>query len=127
MKILHVIFIVILFVSCEQKVIIETVERNEVGGLYSCDDGDGGYCVSKILALDENIVHVRLYKNTFESRPVSVDLSTLAIGTLDETDNFGIGHLPLTKEEFESWNPELLEVKDVREDELEGYRVWKNR
>ena len=100
-----------------------TTNKNQVGGLYSCQDGEGGYCICKILAIDENMVHVRLYKNTYASRPKSIDPSELAIGTIQETDNFGIGHLPLTEEEFKSWKPELLAIGLVHDDGFDGGRV----
>jgi hypothetical protein len=96
-----------------------------VGGLYSVETGDGRFGVVKVLALEPGIVHIRLYKNKFRSRPASVDPGTLSLGSVFEGEDFGIGHTPLDLEGFMNWQPTLLMNTDVADDELEGYRMWK--
>ena len=44
-----------------------------VGGLYSTDDGTGQFSVVKILMLEPDVVHLRIYKEKFASRPTTVD------------------------------------------------------
>lgn len=94
------------------------------GGLYSIEFGDGTYSIVKILAVDDDIVHIRLYKNKFASRPEQVDSSELSLGTIQDEDGFGIGHLPISRPEFEAWDPQFLQNEGVTEEELEGYRLW---
>jgi hypothetical protein len=95
------------------------------GGIYSIDKGDGKFGVVKILKHDPGIVHVRLYKNKFASRPSSVKVEELSLGSVKDKDGFGIGHLPISERDFKSWKPVLLTKSEIREDELEGYRLWK--
>ena len=97
----------------------------KVGGLYSVVDGEGRFRVAKVLALDDAAVHVRLYKNRFPSRPKTVDPSSLTLGSIDDREGFGMGHLPLAREGFAGWEPVFLMQSSVSEEELEGYKMWK--
>jgi hypothetical protein len=94
------------------------------GGIYSVRDKHG-YGVVKILVVDPEIVHIRLYKNTFSERPVQIDPSRLSVGTINDPDGFGMGHLPISRNEFQSWDPALIMQSKVTPDELEGYEEWK--
>jgi hypothetical protein len=97
----------------------------KVGGLYSVDDGEGAYRVAKVLAMDENGVHVRLYKNRFTQRIIEVDEGTLALGTINDPDGFGMGHLPVSRKTFAGWKPVFIRQSTVSQEELEGYELWK--
>jgi hypothetical protein len=59
------------------------------------------------------------------TRPRSVDLSTLTLGSIDDPDGFGIGHMPVQEAEFRGWHPQLLAMTELTEEELEGYEMWK--
>jgi hypothetical protein len=96
----------------------------KVGGLYSVKEGDG-FQVIKVLAVDRDIVHVRLYKNKFPARPPSVEPAKLSLGSLKDKDGMGIGHAPIDKSMLEEWAPEFIMETAVSEEELEGYRLWK--
>ena len=95
------------------------------GGLYSTADGKGRFSVVKILVLEPNAVHVRLYKQRFSSRPTSVDPASLTLGQLNDKDSFSIGHLPLSKASFASWGPVFISQQSISDDELEGYKTRK--
>lgn len=56
-----------------------------VGGLYSVEQANE-YWVSKILALDNDVVHLRIYKNTYPGRPGTVDPSRLSVGNFKDKD-----------------------------------------
>jgi len=87
----------------------------KVGGLYIIKKKDSTYSVSKILAIDDFAVHLRMYSNKFQSKPTqlnSVDLDVL------------IGHAPLDKQGFLIDKPELLKVEEVKDSELEGYKIY---
>src|SRR5258707_11592347 len=47
------------------------------GGLYHTRNENGSFSVLKILKLDEQGVHVRLYSNRFSTQPAELDESTL--------------------------------------------------
>ncbi len=98
----------------------------KVGGIYSINDGEGRFGIAKILALDEDAVHIRLYKNKFPSRPQTIDLNTLSLGTINDKDVIGIGHLPLSREGFINWQPVFIAEAPVTKEELEGYEMWKD-
>jgi len=96
------------------------------GGLYSTADGNGRFGVVKILVLEPDAVHVRIYKQTFPTRPTSVDPKSLTLGRIDDKDGFSIGHLPLSRKTFASWQPVFLSQQSVSDNELEGYKMWKD-
>jgi len=96
-----------------------------VGGIYSISDDDGRFGIAKLLARDEGICHVRLYKQKFPSRPEKVDPLDLSLGSIYDQDGFGMGHLPLQDDAFRAWQPVLILKTPVTFEELDGYRMWK--
>lgn len=96
----------------------------QVGGLYATQDKDGSWRVMKVLAVDEHAVHLRSYANKFPEQPRDVDRAKLTLGGLNDPAGFGIGHFPLAKEGFFNDNPVLIKVVPVKEDELEGYKLY---
>jgi hypothetical protein len=99
--------------------------RWKVGGVYSVRSEEEGFRIAKVLALDPGVVSVRIYKQSFPSRPQTVDVSSLTLGSIKDPGGFGIGHAPIAEEGFAAWKPELLAEQPVTEAELEGYRYWK--
>ncbi len=100
-----------------------------VGGLYSARASENAWGIVKILAHHEdNTIHVRLYSNTYQERPDSVDPNALFLRSLNDPEGGqpGIGHLPVTDKVFFSWFPILISVVEVSEEEMEGYRSFKN-
>ena len=98
--------------------------RWEPGGIYSTSDG-AEFGIVKILAIDEDAVSIRIYRERFSNRPSSVNPDTLSLGRIDDPQGFGIGHLPLAPRDFALWFPVHLATRPVTEDELDGYRYWK--
>src|SRR5258708_15230761 len=94
------------------------------GGLHVTGNGER-YGVLKVLKVEEDIVHVRIYKNRFAEVPGQIDPSTLTLGTIHDADGFGIGHTPIKLEAFLAWHPRFLQHSLVEPDELEGYEEWK--
>jgi hypothetical protein len=94
------------------------------GGYYSIADGDV-FSIAKVLKLELEIVHVRIYKQHFEQRPRSIDASALTLGTIHDKDGFGMGHLPLRLATFLKRQPSFLTYSEVQPAELEGYSMWK--
>jgi len=85
---------------------------------------DGDYTVIKILAIDKSAVHVRHYRERFAQIPRFLNTAILTLGKIDD-ENHGIGHLPLSRATFASWLPFRTQHEEVAEDELAGYRLWK--
>ena len=96
-----------------------------IGGIYTINNGDGSFGVVKVLVVDSKLVHVMVYKNKWETRPTSVDTSTLSLGSITDKDGFGIAHLPLSRETFDKWQPVLVSQQTVSGEELDGYNEWK--
>jgi hypothetical protein len=94
------------------------------GGYYSIMDGNV-VGIAKVLKLEPEIVHVRIYKEHFPLRPRSIDPSALTLGTIHDEDGFGMGHLPLRLESFQERQPIFLTYSAVKPEELEGYNLWK--
>lgn len=94
-----------------------------VGGLYASKNEDGTFSVSKVLAVDDTTVHVRIYKNKFPTLPEQLDSSTLSLGKIGEPGGFGIGHAPMAKDGWLAAET-FLKKEPVREEELEGYKYY---
>jgi hypothetical protein len=95
------------------------------GDICSIESGEGVFAIAKILALEPGIVHIRLYKEKFASRPDCIDATGLSLGTINDEDGFGIGHLPLSARNFARWEPIIIAHEGVSSEELEGYSLWK--
>ena len=93
------------------------------GGLY-VTKSENSFGILKVLKFEDEIVHVRTYKNKFKDVPGQVDPSTLSLGTIHDKEGFGIGHLPMSLETFNSWRPQFLQHALVEAEELEGYEAW---
>lgn len=96
----------------------------QVGGLYATQDDDGSWRVVKVLALDGHAVHLRSYANKFQEQPKDIDPATLTLGGLKDPAGFGIGHFPVAKEGFFKEKRVLLKVVPVKDDELDGYKLY---
>ncbi len=96
------------------------------GGLYSTPAEKGGYSVLKILKLDDRGVHVRLYSNQFAEPPKKIDESTLYMAGMNRKagETLGMGHAPVSKQSFEVWKATFIQQSTVKEEELEGYKIW---
>ncbi|MFL6312499.1 MAG: hypothetical protein ACJ71W_10370 [Terriglobales bacterium] len=95
------------------------------GAYYSVTDSDG-FSIAKVLKLEPDKVHVRIYQQHFADRPSSIDPSVLTLGTtILDRDNFGISHLPLRLETFMRHKPVFLTYVEVQPNELDGYNLWK--
>ena len=94
------------------------------GAIYSVDDGEGRFGVAKVLAVDDEGVHIRVYKNKFAKRPLHVDVTSLDLGSIHDPDGFGMGHMPLSYAAFSAWEPIFLMAGALADEELEGYRYW---
>jgi hypothetical protein len=95
------------------------------GGYYSIIDGDE-FGIARVLKIDPEIVHVRIYKQHFSQRPRAIDPAKLTLGTIDDDGGFGMGHLPLRTPTFAEREPVFITYLPVDEDELQGYNVWKD-
>ena len=94
------------------------------GGLYYSQNEDGTFSVTKVLAVDDFAVHLRSYANKFTEKPVDVDPNVLTLGSIGDSGGFGIGHFPLAKEGFFNDTPVFIKQVPVRDEELEGYRIY---
>jgi len=92
-----------------------TISDLKVGGVYSTKQKDGTFSISKILAIDDFSVHVRMYSNKFIEVPKEVSTDSLMIF---------IGHSPLDKQGFLLDSPILLKVEPVQKAELDGYKQY---
>ena len=58
-----------------------------VGDLCSIKSEDG-FAIVKVLALDRDVVHVRIYREKFSKRPTHAEPDGLSLGTIDDPDGF---------------------------------------
>jgi hypothetical protein len=87
----------------------------KAGGLYLSQNADSTWSVTKVLVLDNFAAHIRMYSDTFKTKPADVNSKDL---------NVFIGHAPLDRKGFLIDKPELLKVEPVKDEELEGYKMY---
>jgi hypothetical protein len=87
----------------------------KVGGIYANKYSDGTYQLVKVLAVDDQAVHVRVFTEKPTALPQTIDSSKLEVM---------VGHAPVLREIFDQEDSTLLKVEEVAEAELEGYRVY---
>jgi len=92
------------------------VQDLKAGGLYVLQNRDSTYYIAKILVIDNDAVHMRMYSNTFQAKPHDISSDTLTIL---------IGHAPMDKNGFLKERPELIKMEEVKDSELEGYKLYK--
>lgn len=117
------ILVIIISFSCKKE-----VEAIKAGSICTIDDGNGKFGIVKVLVINEQEAHVKIYKNSYDDRPSQVDIKTLSLGSFnDKAGGFGIGHVPLEREGFDNWKPISIAYEEVTEDDLVGYEIWKNQ
>jgi hypothetical protein len=84
------------------------------------DSTGKSFGVVKVLKIENDTYHIRTYGVSFDKRPQDIDVKDL------KATPAGIGHLPIAKKDFLGWNPEVIVQQTVTEEELEGYKLWKN-
>jgi len=96
------------------------------GGLYYTRNDNGSYSVLKILKLDEQGVHIRLYSNQFPTPPARLDESVLLMAGVNRKPNetLGMGHAPISRKSFQGWRATFFQQSKVTTEELEGYKMW---
>lgn len=95
-----------------------------VGGYYSIEIRDKEYRLIKILSVNEYGLHIALYKGRFTVRPKLIIVDELSYGSPLDDQDYGMAHLPFTRELFEACDPVFIETGMVCTNELEGYRTW---
>ena len=87
----------------------------QVGALYSLNDGEGGFRAGKVVALEDEVVFLRLFAERWTTRPSRVEAHKVARATA----------LAFSAQNFSSMQPIHLENGEVSPDELEAYETWK--
>lgn len=91
--------------------------------------GDGRFSIAKILAVDADAIHIRMYGRRFDRRPHSVALDQLVLEPyVPGQALLSFGHLPISRRTFLQWRPRLVDRGlPVSDDELEGYEMWRQQ
>ena len=103
-------------------------EKIKAGSICTIEDGAGKFGVVKVLVINNEEAHIKIYKNKYDQRPTKVDMKTLSLGSINDKDGeFGIGHVPLERMGFDNWKPVSVGFEEVTKDDLVGYEMWKNQ
>jgi hypothetical protein len=100
-------------------------KKLKAGSICSVDDGDGKFGIVKILVIDDEIIHVKKYKNKYAEQLVAIDINTLSNGSVYDEAGSGVRHLPTDRKVFDSWKPIIIAFEEVTGDDLEEYEIWK--
>lgn len=96
------------------------------GGLYVVDNEGVGYRPLKIVKLDAEGVHVRMFSNVYSNVPARIRQDDLLISDRDLPPYlpFGFRHIPFRRASFEDLKPIFIERSTVSEDEMSEYEIW---
>ncbi|WPD22519.1 MAG: tetratricopeptide repeat protein [Candidatus Electrothrix scaldis] len=94
------------------------------GGIYSLQEQeDGPYWLTKVIYVEEQVVHVVCYAQRPEQLPSEIVEQQLTIALNKEDSSFGIEHLPLPRTDFAA-NAVLLGQRSLSENDFTGYRLY---
>jgi len=99
--------------------VISNVSWNKMykeGNIYTYKATNIRWQFIRILKNADDIIHIRLYSRLYWRKPNIKSFNK---------NNWEIGHLPLDLESLDSWGLTLVGNIPVEENELEGYRIWK--
>lgn len=99
----------------------------KAGSICTVETGKGKFGVVKILVINEEEAHIKVYRNKYSERPVAVDIKELSMGSMADKNGFGIGHIPLDRKGFDNSNPVIVGFEEVTKADLTGYEIWKNQ
>ena len=117
------IFILIMTLSCGNQ-----TDKIKAGSICTIEDGEGKFGVVKVLVINDQEAHIKLYKNKYDQRPAKIDIKTLSLGSIkDKEGGFGIGHIPIERKGFDNWKPISVGFEEVTKEDLVGYEMWKNQ
>lgn len=96
------------------------------GGLYVVGNEGVGYRPLKIVKLDAEGVHVRMFSNVYSNVPARIRQDDLLISDRDLPPYlpFGFRHIPFRRASFEDLKPIFVERSAVSADEMSDYEVW---
>lgn len=96
------------------------------GGLYSYQNSKGKYQIIKILKVEDQGVHVRMYSNSFDAPPSHIEESSLYMSGMNKKpgEALGMGHIPVSTDSFRSWKISFIQQSKVTAEELDGYNLW---
>ena len=113
------VMLALLLVSCggEQQKVDGTPLSGEPqpGGLYSLNDGEGGFRVGKVIAVEDVGVFIHLYANRWTSRPTRQTAKSVEKPTA----------IAYSTQSFTSMHPLHLEDGTVSDEELSAYENWR--
>ena len=99
----------------------------KAGTYFSVAETEFGYRIGKILNADEWGVHICLFSNHYLLRPDIIKTEELYMSSKeDDPERFGIFHLPVLYSSFKNSEPKFILNGIVSEEELEGYKIWKD-
>jgi hypothetical protein len=84
------------------------------GAVYSLADGEGGYRLGKVLAVDEEVIFTKFYADRWTRRPSLAEARKAATP-------ISVAYRPQT---FTEMRPVHLENGSVTADELEAFEEW---
>jgi hypothetical protein len=85
------------------------------------DSTGESFGIVKVLKIEGDTYHLRTYGVSYDRRPTENELKDIRAN-----HSAGIGHLPLSRQQFEQWDPRVISNQPVTLEELEGYNIWKN-
>ena len=102
-------------------------KKLKAGSICIVEEGNGKFGIVKILVIDDEIAHLKIYRNKFDQPPDIVDIETLRIGSIYDKDGFGIGHTPIDRKDFDNWKLIAIAFEEVTKEDLVGYEIWKEQ
>lgn len=111
---------------------LEGIDHLTTGGVYSVyiksdEEGRARFYLTKIVALEVNVVHIVVYHQDFQVRPTAekVPLASVGFEVDMDIDEARSRHLAVSRRLFSLMRPVYFGRADITDAELSGYRRWK--
>jgi hypothetical protein len=111
---------------------LEGIDHLTTGGIYSVyiksdEEGRARFYLTKIVALEVNVVHIVVYHEDFLTRPTAekVPLSSVCFDGDMDIDEARSRHLAVSRRLFSLMRPVYFGQAALTDAELSGYRRWK--
>jgi len=87
------------------------------GDIFIIPNENREYEILKVIAVDDEGIHLRFYEDIFTDKPTSVCTETL---------EWFLGHIPMSWDVWDDMEKEQIQNDPVSKEELEGYLYWKD-
>ena len=96
----------------------------KTGDICTIDAGNGKYGIIKILSIEPERIHIKLFANRFIVRPEKIDIADLYMLSVDDEAANCAEHLPMDKGNFTKLDAQTVGSQSITREEANNYLTW---